>query len=337
MQNFFTTSGLTPEPLSTYNTTHHKDGYFRNNDGEPQAPKMSGTGFKTTIKFFTSKDVTTPLPNRDPTPDFTLGNGIRDWWIGHATNLIQINDKFILTDPIFENYASPVPGTIRRSTPPACPIDKLPPISFVLVSHCHWDHLNKGSIKELARRFPDCKFFAPLNVGKMIDGFGVKNVTEFDWRTHLVVDGIDFTCFPSHHGSARWGRDQDQTLWCSWNINYQGCNIYYTGDTAIGPHFKEVKETLGKGPDLFIVGIGPQDPPEMMRAVHMDGKDAWDMAKLLEPARVVPMHYGTFPLGHRPAKTDLELYNEHAEPEKSIVIDIGGRVDWNGQVFVKGA
>ncbi|EAY04507.1 Zn-dependent hydrolase of beta-lactamase, putative [Trichomonas vaginalis G3] len=334
---FFSNCGLSPEQLSTYNTLHHKEDHFINNDGEPQAPEMRGTGFKTTIKFFTSRDVTTALPHRDPTPDFELGNGIRDWWIGHATNLIQINDKFMLTDPIFDKYASPIPGTIKRQTPPACEIEKLPKISFVLVSHCHWDHLNKYSIKKLAQLNPDCKFFAPLNVGKMMVDWGIKNVTEFDWRTHLVVDDIDFTCFPSHHGSARWGNDQNRTLWCSWMITSGNCSIYYTGDTAIGPHFKEIKETLGRGPDLFIVGIGPQNPPEMMRAVHMDGKDTREMAKLLEPVRVVPMHYGTFPLGFETEKTDLQIFMDHAEPEKAIVIDIGGRVDWNGQVFVKGA
>lgn len=120
-------------------------------------------------------------------------------------------------------------------------------------------------------------------------------------------------------------------------ISNNNVSIYYTGDTAIGPLFKEIHDFYGKGPDLFIVGIGPQEHPEMMRSVHMNGKDAWDMCEYLQPKKVVPMHYGTFALGGCPVKTDLEVFREHADPEKILVNDIGGRLDWNGEVFVKAA
>ena len=283
-----------------------------------------------------------PLAVRDPRQDFSLGPGIRDWWFSHATNLIQIGDKFMITDPIFESYASPVPGFIVRSTPAPTNISELPKISYVLISHCHWDHLCKASVKRIAKLNPDCKFFVPLKVGtSFLKHWGIKNIVEFDWMTRIVCDDIEFTCLPCHHGTSRWGVDSNSSLWCSWMIKSpEGVLIYYSGDTAIGPHFKIVNELFGRGPDLFIVGIGPQEPKTMMRAVHLDGPQAIEMAKILDCVRMTPMHYGTFPLGVRPDISDLQLllnaYSDE-QKEKLIVLDVGGRIDWNGTTFEKGA
>lgn len=149
MLTFFSTSTLTPQALNTYNTDHHNGKRFLNNKGEPAAPDFK-------FKRSSGRDVTEPLHVRDPTQDFTLGNGIRQWWIGHATNLIQINDKFIITDPIFSDHAAPVSWIVKRVTPPACTIEQLPPISYVLISHCHWDHLDKDSIIEIHKHNPNC-------------------------------------------------------------------------------------------------------------------------------------------------------------------------------------
>ena len=335
MEEFFTTCDIHPKKLPTYKTTHHGS-KFTNDEGEPKAPQLEMPKFTELVRAMFQTDITEKLPIRDPLVDFEIGPGIRDWWFGHATNLIQINETFIITDPVFDNNASPIPGNIRRVVPVPREIKDLPKISYVLISHCHWDHLCKASIKELYERNPDCNFFVPLRVASYLTDWGVKNVTEFDWRTNVEIDGIEFTCLPAHHGSARWGPDKDKTLWCSWMIRKDNVLIYYSGDTAVGPHFKEAYEIFGRGPDLMLVGIGPQNPQAMMRSVHLDGKGAVDMAKDIHAVKISPIHYGTFPLGAKTDITDLQcLINSCTEEEREdiLVLPVGGRIDWNGEKF----
>jgi N-acyl-phosphatidylethanolamine-hydrolysing phospholipase D len=336
--SFFSTCGIVPEKITTYTNNHHGDNCFYNNTGTPSAPRMEFASFKENMSFFTYADVYEKLPTRDMKADLSLEPGIRDWWLGHATNLIEINKKFILTDPVFDAYASPIPGIVVRGTPAALSISELPEISYVLISHNHWDHLSKASCKAIYKRFPNCNFFVPLKVAQMLVQWGIKNVTEFDWRTKVTIENITFMCLPTHHGSSRWGVDLNRALWCSWMIESENILIYYSGDTAVGPHFKEINKIYGRGPDLFIVGIGPQLPTRMMRAVHLDGPDALKMAKEIGAVKITPMHYGTFPLGVRPEVTDLQLMLDACtdeEREKLLVIEIGGIIEWNGSTFIK--
>ena len=334
----FSTCGIVPEKLPSYTNSHIGEKYFYNETGTPLAPKMEPITFQEQLSFFTNADVFEKLPTRDMKADLNLEPGIRDWWLGHATNLIEINKTFIITDPVFDANASPMPGTVIRGTPTPLSISELPKISYVLISHSHWDHLSKASCKAIHKRFPDCHFFVPLKVGSTLTGWGIKNVTEFDWRTRTTIENITFTCLPAHHGSSRWGVDANQTLWCSWMVESKNILIYYSGDTAVGPHFKDINNMFGRGPDLFIVGIGPQLPTRMMRAVHLDGPDALKMAKELSAVKITPMHYGTFPLGVRPEVSDLQLMLNactEEEREKLIVLDVGGMLEWNGTTFVK--
>lgn len=311
---------------------------FVNNKKEPNIPPQEESMSKMVLKYVTGKaDVTEPMPTRNPKDDFNLGPGIRDWWIGHATNLIQVGDKYILTDPHFGKATSPVSFTTNRLTPPACEIEDLPEISFVLISHCHYDHLDKGSIKKLYKRFPNCQFFAPLINAKLLEDWGVKNIVEFDWRTHVTIGNLDIYCFPASHEIQRGAADHNAYLWCSWLVSYQGVLMYYTGDTIIGPHFREIKNTMKKGVDLFITGIGPTYPPTMGRHYHMDPQDAWDMSKEIGAVKVTPIHYGTFPLGLAPEISDIDDFIARTDNSKMIVIQTGGRIDWNGTEFVKGA
>ena len=83
-----------------------------------------------------------------------LDSGSIDYmvWIGHATYLINKDNLTILTDPVFSKRASPVRfAGPKRLIPPAIPIDKLPPIDVVTVSHNHYDHLDIRSLKKIYR------------------------------------------------------------------------------------------------------------------------------------------------------------------------------------------
>ena len=339
--DFFSTCGIKPEKMPQYKTTHHGD-RFSNDPGDPHPPPRSSPPFTTMFARLFTGFPPEEIRVRDPLVDFRTGPGIKEWWLGHATNFIQINETFIITDPVFDNYASPIPGTFKRQANAPRQIRELPKISYVLISHNHWDHLCKNSCVEICERNPDCHFFVPLRLGSTLTSWGIKNVTEFDWRTKVTIEGIEFTCLPAMHWSSRWGYDAAVSLWCSWMIKTGNILIYYGGDSAIGPHFKEINELFGRGPDLFLVGIGPKMPDEIMRTAHMDGTEAVDMSKnYLKPVKCTPMHYGTFPLGAPHNKTDLQIFQEAVEAEnygdKVIILDIGGRIEWNGSEFIKTA
>ena len=324
---------LKPIPLLTYNDDHHGKGIFYNDPHQPYYKYIDNTSF---AKFFISKDVTKSLPVRNPKDDFARRDVTRVYWLGHATCLIQFNDIFIITDPIFSRYASPVPLTIKRKTPAPCEIKDLPPISVILISHDHYDHCDYNSLKEICKLNPDVKIFAPLGTSDMIKKWHFDNVIEFDWRQYVQYKDILILCFPARHGSCRTGFDRDVKLWCSWHISdeKQKIDVYFPGDTAVGPHFEELRNTLYKQIDLAMMPIGPIEPRGMMRTVHMDSKDAYEMNLIMCPKKVFPIHYGTFPLGLEPKKTDIEELKDAWKGENLDILIVGDFVEWNGNEFV---
>lgn len=325
---------MQPINLSSYNKNHHLDGKYEN-DPNPPIPTVQGEfSIKTPFKFLFGKtDVDTSLPVRNPVGDFKREPGIRVFWIGHATNLIQINDIWIITDPIFSNHASPVPYTIRRVTPPPCTIEDLPEISLILLSHDHYDHLCADTMKKLYQRFPNLITFAPLGVAELIEGWGYKSIA-FDWRQRLAFKGIEITCYPARHYCSRYGYDRGTRLCCSFLLKYNNVTIFYPGDTAIGPHFTEIREDNGAPIDLALMPIGPQNPQQMMRAVHLDPKEAYEMSLNLEAKDCIPIHYGTFPLGTAVEISDVELLRKEWKKDNIHILPAGGFMEWNGERFV---
>ena len=329
-------SFLFPYYLSTYNKNHHHRSEFRNNPGEPIFEQTQPDGPGVWYRYLGAEyDYSEKLPSRNILSDFYERNTIKSWWIGHATNLLQVGNKFILTDPLFEDRASPIPFILTRKTKPACKISELPPISYVLISHDHWDHLSETTLREIEYHFPHVIFFAPIGVSKLIESW-VSNVVEFDWRTSIIIDGIEITCFPARHAGNRFPFDFNTRLWCSWLIQKDSVSIYYAGDTGAGPHFKEVREFVKKPIDLVLIPIGPQEPTEVYRAVHLNPIDAANMVVDLDAKTVVPVHWGIFALGLKPEVPDLELLKRNWKKGDLNILKVGGYVQWNGKKFIPG-
>lgn len=287
---------IKPISLTTYNTKHHSKYGFCNDPNEPLHNPSSMLDFGLIKSFFKKSDVTTSLEVVNPINTFVNNNKIRCYWLGHACCLIQFNDIYVLTDPVFSESASPVKFIVRRATPIPCEIEDLPKISVVLLSHDHWDHFDLSTLKRIVNHSPECVVFAPLVLADLVNVLGIKCVS-FDWRQHVVYNNIDFTCMPARHMSSRIGIDWSNRLWCSWiiNINNGHSIIYYPGDTAIGPHFKEVYDFIASSVDtasneprridLTLMPIGPQEPHQIMRVFHVDPKEAFDMQQKL---KVIP-------------------------------------------------
>lgn len=145
------------------------------------------------------------------------------YWLGHATILLCVKGLNIIIDPVFSERASPVQffGPKRRY-PCATTVEELPPMDIVLLTHNHYDHLDADSIKALYARFPNILMVVPLNMDRLLVGFGVpeKQIITLDWWEELNVAGVTFACVPAHHWSWHDLFDRDEILWCGWVVGW---------------------------------------------------------------------------------------------------------------------
>ncbi len=216
-------------------------------------------------------------------------------FIGHATFLIQTATGNILTDPMYSDRAGPF-GLLgpRRVRQPAVRFDDLPPISTVLLSHNHYDHCDRRTLARLARRF-DPTVVTPLGNGALVKSTGLRKVEELDWWQDAKTSPLPLTLTPAHHFSARTPFDRNRALWGGFTIDVAERRIYFAGDSAYAPFFREVRRRLGQI-DLALLPIGAYEPRWFMRSVHMNPAEAVQAHLDLEAAASVAMHFGTFQL-----------------------------------------
>lgn len=224
-------------------------------------------------------------------------------WIGHSTVLLQLGQINVLTDPMFSTHAFPVQGLgPRRVMDPAVKIDELPPLDVVLLSHSHYDHLDRPSVKRLARAQPQARWVVPCRLGAYIRAWGVREVVELDWWQEEKVGEVKVTATPARHFSARRAGDRNRTLWCGFALEYAGVKVLFTGDTAYHPEFVQVGERCGPF-DFVMIPIGAYDPRWFMHVVHVNPEEAVQIYRDLTVAHagaahplMLGIHWGTFRL-----------------------------------------
>ena len=179
-------------------------------------------------------------------------------WLGHASTLMQIGDKRIITDPVFY-YASPLPFTVEPFAMSHTPkTDELPKLDAVLISHDHYDHLDYRAIREIDRK--TVQFVVPLGVKAHLQKWGVadEKITELDWDESIDVDGIAVTLVLSRHFSGRTMGGRNRTLWGGYVIKGAGLSYYFSGDSGYGKHYKERIAQYGPF-DLVLMESGAYD------------------------------------------------------------------------------
>jgi len=214
-------------------------------------------------------------------------------WIGHSTMLVRMDGVTFLTDPMFSERASPVGfAGPRRLVPPGVPLDALPPVDFVTLSHDHYDHSDVASIRALAER--GVRFVVPLGLGDVVREAGGEAI-ELDWWDHVTIRRVRVHCVPVQHFSGRSLTGRNQRLWAGWVVEGPARRFFHAGDTGYFNGFSEIGARLGPI-DLAAMPIGAYEPQAMMRYVHMGPEEALRAALDVRARRVVAMHWGTFDL-----------------------------------------
>jgi len=224
-------------------------------------------------------------------------------WIGHSTVLLQLGALNVLTDPVFCERAFPVQWLgPRRVMEPALSIEQLPALDVVLLSHNHYDHLDKSAVRQIARAHPRATWVVPLKLGAYIRAWGVREIVELDWWQQASIGPVRVTATPARHMSARRLGDRNRTLWCGFALEAAGVRVFFAGDTAYHPEFGEVGARCGPF-DFVMIPIGAYEPRWFMQLVHVNPEEAVRIYTDLLAAHphapaplMLTIHWGTFRL-----------------------------------------
>jgi len=293
--------------------------------------------------FFIKPEGYTPNPPLPAEPfNISRWDGPRDLqfaWLGHTSFLIKIDDKVILTDPMFSQQAGSYGwfSPIRYSKTPASTANLLA-VDVVLITHNHSDHLDENSIKRLIPKTGH--FIAPLAVGKLLEEWGVshKKITELDWWQKKSIDGLTITAAPAKHTSERGIFDKNKTLWASYGIQGKNQNLYLSGDSGWFKGLYEIGERLGPF-DVSFFEIGAYGEIRGWKEVHYTPEQAVKAHQAVRGKLMVPGGWGAFDLGMFPWHEPIERFSiaanqagiDYLTPKIGEVVipgKPGGRESW---------
>lgn len=253
------------------------------------------------VEYATNKTENTPKKPLGPFNTNTAiyqtppASGLRITWIGHSSLLIEIDGRRILTDPVWSDRVSFSQriGPKRFFAPPM-PLSDLPPLDAVIISHDHYDHLDKNTIRFFAGT--EIPFYCSLGVGQYLQQFGIlpNFINEMDWGDSMMIDhDCVLTATPARHFSGRGMMNRNETLWSSFVIKGHTHNIFFGADSGWFEGFNDIGETFGPF-DLTMLEVGAygQHWPE----IHMGPDHATNAHLALKGKVMMPIHWGTFNL-----------------------------------------
>ncbi|KAI8322584.1 Metallo-hydrolase/oxidoreductase [Martensiomyces pterosporus] len=270
-------------------------------------------------------------------------------WLGHASLLLQIDGASVLFDPVFSDRCSPFQWLgPKRYTEAPCTVDELPAqIDFLVLSHNHYDHLDWNTLKQVARRYPDIRVFAPLGNRPILESIGFKTISIGDWWQEFKVPApqgeFTFACTPAQHMTARGLFDRGVTLWSSWVVKGpSGGKFFFSGDTGYSavseknpdgehcPAFEQIGKVYGPI-DLSAIAIGAYDPPRMFSGVHVGPEQAVRIHDHIASRKSVAIHWGTFiltdePVDEPPKRLLAELSSTGHHASEFVPVSIGETV-----------
>ena len=253
-------------------------------------------------------------------------------WVGHASVLVQTQGLNILTDPVWAQNAGPFGFGPKRVTAPGVRLADLPTIDLVLVSHNHWDHLDKPTLKALWER--DRPLIVTSLGNDSVIGQTGAQAKALDWGQSLDVrPGVAVHVVRNHHWGSRWFTDRNRALWSAFVVTLPGGNLFFAGDTGLGDG-KWPGEAAALGPvrlALIPVGAFRFVPGQMGSGSHIGPLDAVRVFSRLGASHAMPIHWGTFRLSFEGRETpvkmlDLLMRAAGGDAARFAAVDVGRAV-----------
>ena len=236
-------------------------------------------------------------------------------WLGHSSFYLSLGGKRILFDPVFGD----IPFRKRHSSDVAKP-EIFNNIDYILISHDHYDHLDKNSVKRLLKNSPKAKVICGMGVDALINKWVSRKVSiPMGWYQQYTDGDFTVTFLPALHWGKRSVNDGGKRLWGAFAVKGGERLIYFSGDTGYDKHFKEAGHFFGYF-DYAFLPIGAYMPRFMMESNHISPYESVQAAKELRAEIIVPMHYGTYDLSDEPFSNPPEVFEKEAHNEGVTVL-----------------
>ena len=268
--------------------------------------------------------VVTPRTGETHKPRLVSNGELGVTFIGHSSFFLQIGGQNVVIDPNFARWLF----VLKRLRQPGLNLRDLPPMDVVLVTHAHFDHLHRQSLRTIARQTRRQSGTAPTlvvphHLFDLVSDLGFEQIVELEWWNTYRHGTLDITHVPSRHWGARILKDSHRG-YGGYVLRSGKHSVYHAGDTAYFAGFREIGRRLS--PELALLPIGAYNPPQF-RNVHTSPADATRAFLDLNARWMVPMHYGTFRLSHEPIEEPLQLLEREAlkagVKDKVVVLEEG--------------
>lgn len=310
--------GISPkQKIAFEKLEHYKKGKFINS--EPFTIKMD---VHSVAEMF--KNAVSGHPHIRPEKDIevlrfdlnqlhsNLNGSARVVWLGHSSFLIEMENKVILIDPVFSDFAAPhsLLGKKRYNSEMSFSLSALKKIDAVIISHDHYDHLDYPTIKKIKDKVEH--FIVPLGVGNHFEEWGINaaKIQELDWWEETSLGGLKIVLTPSRHSSGRGLNDQSSTLWGSLCFLGQNQKIFFSGDGGYGSHFMDIGNKYGPF-DFGMIECGQYD--ENWKGMHMVPEESVQAGIDAKVKVFMPIHWGAFALANHTWTDPVERFKAKAK------------------------
>ncbi len=311
---------------------HFYKGKFHNHNDVKLASPSYWKATKAVMFEGDDKRPEKPLPVSKLTKVDFQGNSFGNFsfvWLGQSSVLLNLEGRYLLTDPMFSRRASFVQWAgPERFHPAPVEMDDLPALDAIIISHNHYDHLDEASIKGLD--YKTKVYLVPLGVGKYLEDWGIdpQKIIEMDWWEGLERDEIQFIAAPALHFSGRGIFDQNESFWNSWVIKSKRNSIFFCGDSGMFPLFKDIGNKYGPF-DLTLISNGAYS--NLWHDTHLFPEEVIQAHKELKGRILMPIHWATFSLATHSWYDPAERIFKAAQKEnvKILFPKIGQIMDYN--------
>ncbi|CAI6081151.1 MBL fold metallo-hydrolase [Cohnella sp. JJ-181] len=274
------------------------------------------------------KDLSYIVPRVEPDAALLAANRAEPTvtFIGHSTFLVQLGGLNVVTDPVWATRM----GFAPRLSPPGIPLQSLPPIDVVLLSHAHYDHLHLGSLRRLPGDFVS---LVPEGLAGWFRRKGFRRVEELAWWSEKRVGNVTFGFVPAKHWTRRTPWDTNSSHWGGWVMRHDSDCLYFAGDSGYDRLFREIGAKYGDI-RVALVPIGAYEPEWFMRGSHMSPEEAVQTFLDVGARFFVPMHYGAFRLADDTPKEALDRLHAEWERrgfprERLWTMELGRTIRWS--------